>query len=135
MIFFFTFLLFFTTEGGKRSAERSMWSRYNIIRNKNVLLCFVTFFICVFQTGIHPIFNGSLPVNQRVKSVSIRCIDCPVPRYQPLELNKYYRMIAPSFIANGGDGFHVSNYKVRTISRGQSVRFFLILNAQTLKNL
>ncbi|XP_013165981.1 PREDICTED: apyrase-like isoform X1 [Papilio xuthus] len=58
-------------------------------------------------SGMRPIFNGSHPVNQRVKSVSIRCIDCPVPRYEPLELNKYYRMIAPSFIANGGDGFHM----------------------------
>ncbi|XP_068619713.1 apyrase-like [Battus philenor] len=56
-------------------------------------------------SGIHPIFDGSRQVNDRVLNVTVRCIDCPVPRYEPLQLDKYYKVVAPDFIGNGGDGF------------------------------
>lgn len=58
--------------------------------------------------GLHAIYNGSLPVNQRVLDVRVRCIECDIPRYEPLELDKYYRIVAQNFIGNGGDGFTVS---------------------------
>ncbi|CAB3233297.1 unnamed protein product [Arctia plantaginis] len=56
-------------------------------------------------SGLHATFDGSLPVNQRVLDVRVRCIECDVPRYEPLDLDKYYRVVAQSFIGSGGDGF------------------------------
>ncbi|KAL4713020.1 hypothetical protein ACJJTC_014654 [Scirpophaga incertulas] len=56
-------------------------------------------------SGLRTVFNGSAPVGSRVVSASVRCIDCPVPRYEPLHRDKYYRVVSQSFIGNGGDGF------------------------------
>lgn len=60
------------------------------------------------DTGIQPTIDGSRPVNERVRNVTVRCIDCAVPRYEPLQLDKYYKVVSQSFIGNGGDGFSVS---------------------------
>ncbi|XP_072933663.1 apyrase-like [Epargyreus clarus] len=57
--------------------------------------------------GIHPVFDGSQPVGNRVVSVSIRCIECDVPKYEPLVPEKYYRIVSQDFIGNGGGGFNV----------------------------
>ncbi|CAH0596442.1 unnamed protein product [Chrysodeixis includens] len=56
-------------------------------------------------SGIHAVYDGARPLNDRVLNVTIRCIECDVPRYEPLDLDKYYRVVAPNFIADGGDGF------------------------------
>ncbi|XP_050556281.1 apyrase-like [Spodoptera frugiperda] len=55
--------------------------------------------------GLRVTFNGSRPVNSRVVDVQVRCIECDVPRYEPLRLDKYYKVASQSFIANGGDGY------------------------------
>ncbi|KAJ0172127.1 hypothetical protein K1T71_012100 [Dendrolimus kikuchii] len=55
--------------------------------------------------GLHASFDGSRPQYQRVVNATIRCIECDVPRYEPLQLNKYYRLVSQSFIGNGGDGY------------------------------
>ncbi|CAB3238641.1 unnamed protein product [Arctia plantaginis] len=62
-------------------------------------------------SGLHATFDGSLPVNQRVLDVRVRCIECDVPRYEPLDLDKYYRVVAQSFIGSGGDGFTNAMYE------------------------
>lgn len=41
--------------------------------------------------------------------MQVRCIECDVPRYEPLKLDKYYKVASQSFIANGGDGYSVSS--------------------------
>ncbi|CAG5038708.1 unnamed protein product [Parnassius apollo] len=56
-------------------------------------------------SGIQTVFDGSRPINERVLNVTVRCIDCSVPRYEPLQLDKYYKVISQSFLGNGGDGF------------------------------
>ncbi|KAJ8711860.1 hypothetical protein PYW08_008814 [Mythimna loreyi] len=55
--------------------------------------------------GLHATYNGSLPVNSRVLNVTVRCIECDVPRYEPLQLDKYYKVVSQSFLGGGGDGF------------------------------
>ncbi|GBP15288.1 Apyrase [Eumeta japonica] len=52
-------------------------------------------------SGIRPIFDGARPVGDRVVNVTVRCIDCPVPRYEPLQLDKTYRVVSQSFIGQG----------------------------------
>ncbi|XP_012550294.1 apyrase isoform X1 [Bombyx mori] len=56
-------------------------------------------------SGLLLTFDGSRPLNERVLNVAVRCIACDVPRYEPLELDKYYRVVSQSFIGTGGDGF------------------------------
>ncbi|XP_063381719.1 apyrase-like [Cydia fagiglandana] len=56
-------------------------------------------------SGIHIVFDGSKPVGSRVVTASVRCIDCSVPIYEPLRLDKNYTIISQSFVGDGGDGF------------------------------
>ncbi|XP_063078849.1 5'-nucleotidase isoform X2 [Engraulis encrasicolus] len=47
----------------------------------------------------------SQPAYSRVKSISILCTDCRVPRYEPLEDDKVYKVAMPSYLVDGGDGY------------------------------
>ncbi|CAH2095510.1 unnamed protein product [Euphydryas editha] len=59
-------------------------------------------------SGLRAIFDGARPINSRVVNATIRCIECAVPRYEPLDVNKMYKVVSQNFIASGGDGFSVS---------------------------
>lgn len=47
----------------------------------------------------------SQPEGERAQSIKIRCNQCEVPVYEDLDVNRTYRIITPSFITGGGDGF------------------------------
>lgn len=66
---------------------------------------YLVFFSC---SGIQSTVDGTNPAGSRVLNVTIRCIECDVPRYQPIQLDKYYRVVSQSFLGGGGDGFSVS---------------------------
>ncbi|XP_060805981.1 apyrase [Amyelois transitella] len=66
-------------------------------------------------SGLRPVFDGSRPLGDRVVDVSVRCIDCDVPRYEPLELDKYYKVVSQNFIGQGGDGFSMISENRRNI--------------------
>ena len=59
----------------------------------------------LFCVGIKVIYDLTQPVDSRVKALSIRCADCIIPEYQPVENNKVYSIITSSFLYNGGDGY------------------------------
>ncbi|KAB0793969.1 hypothetical protein PPYR_13589 [Photinus pyralis] len=62
----------------------------------------------IIQTsGIHVRYNMSRSFGSKVESVKVLCRKCPVPKYEPLQLEQTYRIIVPSFLANGGDGYKV----------------------------
>ncbi|KAF4092161.1 hypothetical protein AMELA_G00017720 [Ameiurus melas] len=42
---------------------------------------------------------------ERVKKVNILCTQCRVPQYEPLDPKKVYRVIMPSYLVDGGDGY------------------------------
>lgn len=75
-----------------------------------------------FVTGLHASYDGSRPPNQRVLNVTIRCIECDVPVYEPIQLDKYYRMVSHNFLGNGGDGFSVSVSHTDTHTLPSSVK-------------
>ncbi|XP_075983997.1 apyrase-like [Anticarsia gemmatalis] len=54
--------------------------------------------------GMRNVYNASMPVGSRV-SASIRCVECDVPRYLPLDLDKTYRIVSQSYIGDGGGGY------------------------------
>lgn len=56
-------------------------------------------------SGLKVIINMANQVGERVISVRALCQQCRVPIYEQLDLFKYYRVIAQSYVANGGDGF------------------------------
>lgn len=58
-------------------------------------------------SGMQIVYNLSLPPNQRVVTAKIICTDCLVPKFEPLQLEKYYKVIMSSFMYEGGDGFHM----------------------------
>ncbi|KAL0868359.1 hypothetical protein ABMA27_007878 [Loxostege sticticalis] len=68
------------------------------------------------MSGLRPIFDGSRPVNDRVVNVTVRCIECDVPRYEPLQRDKWYRVVSQNFIGTGGDGFTMISENRRNVS-------------------
>lgn len=56
-------------------------------------------------SGLRTVFKLKNPVGERVESVHALCRKCKIPTYEPLNLFEYYRVIMPSFLADGGDGF------------------------------
>lgn len=59
------------------------------------------------MSGIHVTFDMNQPVMKRVSSVAIRCAECDVPHYEPLDQEKWYRVALCSFLVTGGDGYTV----------------------------
>ncbi|XP_054651781.1 5'-nucleotidase [Dunckerocampus dactyliophorus] len=56
-------------------------------------------------SGIHVEYDLSKPPNQRVVSLSVLCTKCRVPKYEPLDLEKTYTVVTPSYLAAGGDSY------------------------------
>lgn len=56
-------------------------------------------------SGLKIIFNMTRPVGERIVSMKILCNSCSIPKYEPFDLFKNYRVIAQTFLANGADGF------------------------------
>ncbi|XP_013184145.2 apyrase [Amyelois transitella] len=55
--------------------------------------------------GMRVVYNASLPVGSRVTSLGIRCIDCDVPRYLPIDTSATYRVVTQNYIGDGGGGY------------------------------
>ncbi|XP_074644941.1 snake venom 5'-nucleotidase-like [Tubulanus polymorphus] len=51
----------------------------------------------------------------RVVNVEVRCSECLVPRYQPLELNRSYKVLLSDYMVKGGDGYSMIAKKARKI--------------------
>ena len=43
----------------------------------------------------------------RVVKLDVLCTQCRVPSYEPLRTDEVYKVILPSFLASGGDGFRM----------------------------
>lgn len=75
------------------------------------LLYFSTNLVAFNLTGIRAVFDGARPLGNRVVDVTIRCIECDIPRYEPLSTEKYYKVASTNFIGNGGGDYTVSRKK------------------------
>jgi 5'-nucleotidase len=56
-------------------------------------------------SGMKVTYNVTMPMDERVVEVLILCRECEVPKYEKLDVTKYYRLIVPSFIGGGGNGY------------------------------
>ncbi|GIY61762.1 5'-nucleotidase [Caerostris extrusa] len=56
--------------------------------------------VCSFST-----YNVSMPVGSRLIEAHVRCADCRVPHYQPLDEEQVYWVVMSTYMAKGGDNF------------------------------
>ncbi|XP_066271352.1 snake venom 5'-nucleotidase-like [Branchiostoma lanceolatum] len=57
-------------------------------------------------SGLRVTYDEVQPVGQRVVKMEARCSeDCLVPEFRPLNVSAVYRIIMPTFLADGGDGY------------------------------
>ncbi|GFU12179.1 protein 5NUC [Includes: UDP-sugar hydrolase [Nephila pilipes] len=58
-------------------------------------------------SGMRLTYNVSEPVGSRLIEAYVRCADCRVPQYQPLEDEKEYWVVMSTYMTKGGDGFAI----------------------------
>ncbi|KAJ8023878.1 5'-nucleotidase [Holothuria leucospilota] len=56
-------------------------------------------------SGLIVSYDLTKPAGSRVLSVEVKCSNCSVPDYEPLQVNKVYKIIIPTYLAGGGDGY------------------------------
>ncbi|XP_065367554.1 protein 5NUC-like [Calliphora vicina] len=56
------------------------------------------------MSGVHTVFDYNKDIGSRVVSADVRCSECKVPAYEPLQLDKSYNVIVQKFLIDGGDG-------------------------------
>ncbi|XP_066533983.1 5'-nucleotidase [Hoplias malabaricus] len=56
-------------------------------------------------SGFQIEYDLSKPSGKRVKKASILCTECRVPLYEPVVPSKVYKVVMPSYLVDGGDGF------------------------------
>ncbi|XP_067676568.1 5'-nucleotidase-like [Haliotis asinina] len=58
-------------------------------------------------SGLVVTYDVSKPVGSRVVDVKVRCANCTVPRFDPLDKETLYTIALPTFTSDGGDGYTV----------------------------
>ncbi|XP_021964441.1 snake venom 5'-nucleotidase [Folsomia candida] len=58
-------------------------------------------------SGMRVVYDITQPNGKRVKKLLVRCKECRVPKYVPLDDDTIYKVAVPSYIATGGDGFAI----------------------------
>ncbi|KAL4649026.1 5'-nucleotidase isoform X1 [Arapaima gigas] len=56
-------------------------------------------------SGIQVKFDLSSPPGNRVQEIKILCTQCRVPQYELLDPQQVYKLVVPSYLVEGGDGF------------------------------
>lgn len=74
-------------------------------------------------TGFHVEFDLSKPSGHRVKSLNILCTKCRVPHYEPVQDETVYKVVVPSYIVTGGDGFSMIKNETIKHNSGETCRY------------
>ncbi|XP_075779956.1 5'-nucleotidase isoform X2 [Pelodiscus sinensis] len=72
------------------------------------------------NNGIHVVYDLSRPPGSRVVSIEVLCTACRVPAYVPLQMDKTYKVLLPSFLQQGGDGYYMLKEKSLSHNSGDS---------------
>lgn len=56
-------------------------------------------------SGVLVEYDLTKSVGSRVSSLLVRCGDCNVPKFEPLQLTANYTIVMNSYLAEGGDNF------------------------------
>ncbi|CAH1954430.1 unnamed protein product [Acanthoscelides obtectus] len=71
-------------------------------------------------SGVQIVFDMSRPLGKRVVSAKVRCQNCTIPVYEDLDEEKTYRIIVPSFLVKGGDGYNTIRDYLTDVEIGPS---------------
>lgn len=69
----------------------------------------------------------SEPPGSRVRSLSILCTKCRVPRYEPVQDQAVYKVVLPSYLVTGGDGFSMIRDEKLKHDSGETSDFCCLL--------
>ena len=58
-------------------------------------------------SGMRVVYDLQQVPGQRVTSLTIRCLECEVPTYLPVEEEEIYNVLIGTFLIKGGDGYDV----------------------------
>lgn len=75
-------------------------------------------------TGFHVEFDMSKAPGHRVQSLSILCTKCRVPLYEPVQDDLVYKVVLPSYLVTGGDGFSMVRDEKLKHNSGEAFRTF-----------
>ena len=73
--------------------------------------------------GVQITYDMSKPSGHRVASIEVRCAACLVPIYKPLDEDAVYKVVLPSYLAQGGGGFTIIKQKRLSHTEGDTVEF------------
>lgn len=79
----------------------------NLLENRNFPLDPGKIYRLISFLGIHVVYDLSQKPGNRVVKIEVVCTQCRVPSYEPLKMDEVYKVILPSFLANGGDGYQI----------------------------
>lgn len=74
-------------------------------------------------SGVQITYDMSKPSGHRVASIEVRCASCLVPIYKPLDEDAVYKVVLPSYLAQGGGGFTIIKQKRLSHTQGDTVEF------------
>ncbi|XP_067950858.1 snake venom 5'-nucleotidase-like [Watersipora subatra] len=57
------------------------------------------------MSGAQVHYDLCQPIGNRVTYLGLRCLECDIPTFEPLDLTANYTLLTTSFIATGGDGY------------------------------
>jgi 5'-nucleotidase len=71
-------------------------------------------------SGLKVVFDLSREANNRVVSIDVLCRICEnnIPKYEPIDLEAFYRVAMPSYLAEGGDHFSMIPTNFRNLIYG-----------------
>ncbi|CAI6372865.1 unnamed protein product [Macrosiphum euphorbiae] len=59
------------------------------------------------MSGMHVTYDKKNAVGSRVKSATIRCSECKLPSYEPINPDKKYTLLMSKYVASGGDRYEM----------------------------
>lgn len=72
----------------------------------------------MFFVGLKLEYDLSQPFGHRLVSIKVRCQNCDVPKYNPLNNKEIYRIVLPSFIVGGGNNYTVIVNYLKNVKKG-----------------
>ncbi|XP_043280622.1 apyrase [Venturia canescens] len=90
-------------------------------------------------SGLKTTFDMSREPHERLVEAKIRCQKCDLPVYEKIDPDQWYRIVACSFLVQGGDGYDIfaenrRNHKVGMVDIDQIVDYFQRMNPVTKGN-
>lgn len=81
-------------------------------------------------SGIRVVYDMSRQVGHRIKSLTIRCANCSIPKYDDVRTNTNYTIVTDDFLLNGGGNYDVlkeksTDHEILGISSAKAVAEYI----------